>query len=88
MGSHDSFTDSGEKRLDKDVGIERLKVVEPFTHSDEFDREVDRLANRHDDSSFCCAVQLGQNYAGTSNALGEDFSLADRVLAVGCVKDE
>ena len=82
------FTVSQKQRLDKGIGVKRLKVVQGFADADEFDGQIHRLADGDDNASFRGAVELGQDHAGAADALGEDLGLADRVLAVGGVDDQ
>ncbi len=80
--------DLQKQRLDKGIGVKRLKVVQSFADADEFDRQVHGLADGDDDASLGGAIELGQDHAGAADALGEHLGLADCVLAVGGVDDE
>ena len=87
-GNSTEVSASQKQRLDKGIGVEWLEVVEGLADADEFDGQVDRLADGDDDAPLGGAVELGQDHAGAADALGEDLGLADRVLAVGGVEDE
>ena len=79
---------SQKQRLDKGIGVKWLKVVQGFANANEFDRQVHRLTHGNDNTSFRSAIELGQDHAGATDALGENLSLANRVLTIGRVDDQ
>src|SRR5208282_1233854 len=59
-----------------------------FAYSDEPDRQLETVGDRHDYAALGRAVELRQDYAGQRHGVAEDFRLAERVLTGGRVEHQ
>src|SRR4051812_37673028 len=70
------------------LGVERLQVVEPFTHAEEPYGDVELPAERRHGATAGAAVELGDHDARRAHGLREELALLHRVLSHGAVEDE
>ena len=73
----------GEEGFDECFGFEWGDVGGGFAEADEFDGDIDLIADADDDPALGAAVQFGEEQAGHVHVLAEDFGLIDGVLADG-----
>ena len=77
-----------KQSLDKFRGVKFLQVIDPFSHADVSDRNLQLFRDSDYDPSLGCPIQFGEGDACHPNGLVEEFRLRDCILT-GCgVKDE
>ena len=78
----------GEEGFDEIFGVEGFDVFGFFAEADEFDGQIELVADGDDDAALGGAVEFGEEDAGDVDGLEEFLGLADGVLAGGGVEDE
>src|SRR6266850_3688027 len=77
-----------KQRLDETHGIEGFDVLRFFAEANEFDRDIELLADGDDHAAFGGAIQLGEDDAGDVDGLADHLGLLDGVLAAGGIEHE
>src|SRR5579884_3990637 len=77
-----------EQRFRERCRFEGTQGVDAFTKTDELDRHLELVDDRHDDAALGGRVEFRDDDAGQFRCFIKELGLRDRVLTRGAVEDE